>query len=55
MTEKEIVKLIIDEIWHITKTLDEAPPELLGRARAYYHIDAFCTILLRINENRKGN
>ena len=55
MTEKEIVNLILDEIWNITKMLDEAPPEMLGRARAYYAIDAHCRILHVINENRKGN
>ncbi len=55
MTEKEIINLIIDEIMDITKMLDEAPPEMIGRARAYYTIDAHCMSLRAINENRKGN
>jgi hypothetical protein len=52
MSEKEIVNLILDEIWSITKMLDEAPPEMLGRTRAYYAIDAHCRILYAINEKR---
>jgi hypothetical protein len=55
VNEKEIIKMIIDEIMDITKMLDEAPPEMMGRARAYYSIDAHCMTLLAINKNRKGN
>jgi hypothetical protein len=55
VSEKEIINMIIDEIMGITKMLDEAPPEMIGRARAYYSIDAHCMTLRAINQNRKGN
>ncbi len=55
MTEKEIINIILDHIMDITKMLDEAPPEMVGRTRAYYSIDAHCMVLRTINEKRKGN
>jgi hypothetical protein len=53
MTEKEIINLIIEKVWEVTKMLDEAPPEMVGRTRAYHAIDSYCAILYTINEKRK--
>jgi len=52
MTEKEIINLIIDEIWTVTKMLNESPVDMIGKEQAYNAIDSYCRILYVINQKR---